>query len=159
MEHTLLLKSDDIPKLTKISGNTDIDSLTPYIYAAQKNEIRRVLGLNLYNKILADFETDTLAGSYLTIYDEFVVDMLVYYSAANFTQFGSYQMSNGGIYRHIPDNGESVEYSEVALLITRFQQLGAAVELIFKDWIKDNPVAEYTQNCTSNSFKFNWFLD
>lgn len=156
---TLLLRTDDLSKLTKLSGNIDLDNLTPYIYAAQKNDIRRILGLNLYNKILNDFEQDELAGNYLLIYDEFIVDMLVYYSAANYMQFGSYTIANGGVFRMVPDNAEPVDASEVEKLIIRFQQLGASVELIFKDWIKDNPVPEYTTNCNSNSFKFNWFLD
>jgi hypothetical protein len=159
-EQTLLLRADDIPRLTKLSGNIDIDILTPYIYTAQKNEIRRILGIPLYNKILIDFENDELTGLYLNIYEDFIVDMLVYYSVATFTQFGSYQISNGGIYRHVPENSESVDISEVNTLISRFQQLGAAIELVFVDWIKDNPVPEYTKSCNSgNSFKLNWFLD
>lgn len=156
---TLLLKTDDLPRLTRLSGNIDVDSVTPYIYTAQKNQIRRVLGLPLYNKILADFDADTLAGNYLTIYEDFIVDMLVYYSAANYVQFGSYSISNGGIYRTVPENAESVAMTEIEKLINRYNELGAAVELVFVDWIKDNPVTEYTKTCsTANRFKFNWYL-
>lgn len=159
MSTTLLLRPDDLPKLTKLSGNIDVDNLTPYIYTAQKNEIRRILGLPLYNKILTDFTNDALAGLYLTIYNEFIVDMLVYYSASNYVQFGSFQISNGGIYRHVPENSSAVDDSEIGKLINRYNQLGAAVELVFKEWIRDNSVPEYNSNCARNSFKFNWFLD
>jgi len=159
MSTTLLLRANDLPKLTKLSGNIDVDNLTPFIYTAQKNEIRRILGIPLYNKIVADFETDALADLYLTIYEEFVVDMLVYYSASHYVQFGSFQISNGGIYRHVPENSSAVDEPEISKLITRYNMLGAAVELVFKDWIKDNSVPEYTSNCGSNSFKLNWFLD
>lgn len=154
----LLLKTGDIPRLTKLSGNIDIDSLVPFIYTAQKNEIKRVLGLDLYNKILTDFIADTLADNYLIIYDEFIVDMLAYYSAANYMKFAPYQISNGGVYKHAPENAEIVDSLEVDKLITRYYSLGEGVELVFKEWIKDNPVPEYTQSCKNKSFKFPWML-
>lgn len=67
-------------------------------------------------------------------------------------------IANGGVFRMIPDNAEPVDANEIDKLIIRFQQLGASVELVFKDWIKYNPVPEYNQSCENNSFKFNWFL-
>jgi hypothetical protein len=47
----LFLKPNDIPALTSFSGNIDIDQLAPCISIAQQTYIKRVLGLNLYNKI------------------------------------------------------------------------------------------------------------
>jgi len=78
MATTLLLKADDIARLTSISGNVDLNILTPWIFSAQLNDIRRILGLNLYNKILVDFDNDDLTGEYKTIYDNYVSQMLVF---------------------------------------------------------------------------------
>lgn len=159
-EITLLLGPNDMPRLTKISGNVDVDSLTPFIYIAQSTDIKRVLGAELYNKILTDFDNDDLSGEYLTIYDNFIVDMLVYYSSANFIKFAPYQISNGGIYRHVPENSDAVDVEEVNQLINRYNQLGAAIEQMFYEYMKDITLPEYSKTCGDEAlrFKFPWQL-
>lgn len=160
-ETTLLLHDNDIPKLTAISGNLDIDKLKPYIYMAQKIDVKRVLGINLYNKIVEDFENDALTGLYETIYNEFVVDLLVYYSAAQYVAFGGFQIDNGGIFRHQPSSTALLPEDSIDKLITRFNNKGASIELVFNDWIKSNPVAEYPigGDCSGtgySQYKFPW---
>ena len=72
----LLLKPNDIPRLTSLSGNIDIDSIAPHVFTAQLNDVRRILGTNLYDKILSDYDADTLANEYATIYNDYVLMML-----------------------------------------------------------------------------------
>lgn len=159
MERDLLLKEDDIARLTSFSGNIDIDKLAPFIYTAQTNEIRRVLGLNLYNKILTDFINDTLAGDYLTIYNDYVVDMLTYYAASDYITFGTYMIDNGGIYRHEADNAVLVDQPDVDKLAMKYNSLGANMELKYLEFIKTITIPEIDNNCKDdNSFKFPWFL-
>jgi len=74
---TLFLKENDIPALTSFSGNIDADSLKPHIFTAQTNDIKRILGTDLYNKMLADYEADALTGLYKTIYEDYLVPMEV----------------------------------------------------------------------------------
>lgn len=162
MKKILLLKEDDIPKLTSISGNVDVDSLTPYIKMAQDTELKRILTIPLYNKILEDFESDRLKGKYKIIYEEFVVDLLVYYSAMNIILFNSFRVDNGGVYQYEPKNATPIEMEEIEKIANRYRRLGAAVELSFTDWIRNNKVTEYSNsgNCNAfnNSFKLPWYL-
>ena len=95
---TILLKSNDIYKLTSLSGNIELDKLTPYMSIAQNMEIKRVLTENLYNKILNDFDNDTLTGLYETIYEEFVVYLMVHYTASHYLVNAAYFQSNGGLF-------------------------------------------------------------
>lgn len=159
-ETTLLLKTDDIARLSSISGNVDIDKLTPFIYTAQKNEIRRILGYTLYNKIVEDFDNDTLTDEYLIIYDEFVVDMLVYFASADFIKMGAYQITNGGVFKHNPENAEVVDLNEIKSLSASYKSLGNAVELVFKDYMSGITVEEYKGNCSTsnNSLGLNWLI-
>ena len=60
--NTILLGPNYVQKLTAISGNVDMDKLTPFMWIAQNNEIKRILTDDLYNKILTDFENDALTG-------------------------------------------------------------------------------------------------
>lgn len=163
MEQTLLLSVNDIPKYTSISSNLDIDRITPNILLAQRNELKRILGIDLYNKILEDFKNDNLTGIYKIIYDEFIIDMLVNYSAYYIVLFNSLRIDNGGNFYYEPDNARSVDIEDTEKLANRFSKMGAAVELQYYKWLKSNKVPEVkgSGSCDSkgNSYKLNWFLD
>lgn len=160
---TLLLYVDAIPMYSQISGNLDVDRISVGIRTAQRNELKRILGIDLYNKILEDFKNDALTGIYKTIYDEFVIDMLVNYSAYYIVLFNSLRIDNGGNFYYEPDNARSVDIEDTEKLANRFSKMGAAVELQYYKWLKSNKVPEVkgSGSCDSkgNSYKLNWFLD
>lgn len=158
-ETTLLLKPNDVTKLTNISGNVDIDKLTPWIYIAQSNKIKRMLGMALYDKIVLDFENDTLAGDYLIIYEEFIVDILVYYTSYFYWSFGSFQLDNAGAYKKAIENGEPLEDETLIRVAKMYEQQAQAVEMVYEDWVKDKVIPEITPTCDNkNSRGLNWFL-
>lgn len=159
----LLLSVDDIPARSFISGNLDVDRIAIGIKLAQRTEIKRVLGLELYNKIVDDFANDTLTGLYKTIYDEFVVDMLVNYSAYNIVLFNSLRVDNAGSFFYEPDDARSADMEDTEKIASRYQKIGAAIELQFYKWLSTNKIPERLDSgscCSSklNTFKMNWFL-
>lgn len=162
-ETTLLLRPNDLNKLTNISGNVDIDKLTPFIYIAQSTKLKRILTLPLYDKILEDFENDDLSGDYLLIYEEFIVDILVYFSAYFYWSFGSYQLDNSGAYRKTIDNGEPLEAEELIRVAKMYEQLAQSIVLVYEDFLKDKEIPELQPNnsCnkSSNSRGLNWYLN
>lgn len=156
----LLLRTDDITRLTAISGNVDIDAIVPFIYVAQKNEIKRILGSELYNKILTDYDNNTLSGEYEFIYSEFIVDMLSYFSAAYFVTFSPYKITNAGIYRSVPENSDSVGIEEIDSVIKNYKYLANNIELLFVEYMKNITIPEYTSCDDNNSnYGFDWVLD
>lgn len=153
---TLFLNENDIPFITSISGNIDIDSLKPHIYVAQTTEIKRVLGVNLYNKIYDDYVNSTLTGVYETIFNEYVKDMLVYFSCSIYVQFGGYKIANQGIFKSTAENGQAVDYKEISALGSKYKQLASNVEQNFRTFIQDNPIAEYSSN-TDETNIIKWY--
>lgn len=147
MRTTLMLDANDIPLLTSFDGNIDTDKLKPFIYLAQKNDIKNILGLELYKKILEDYETRTLEGIYDTIYKEYVIEMLVFFSCSKYMAFGGYKTSNNGIHKTSYNGAQVVDYKEVAILISRYDQLATNIETSFYEFMKDpeiyNLVPEY----------------
>ena len=129
---TLMLNQNDIPSLTSFDGNIDPDKLKPYIYQAQKHDVKRILGKELYDKIYADYVDDSLTDEYKEIYDEYIIDMLVYFSCAKYTEFGGYRTANNGITKPT----QAVNYEEVRILIARYEQLGKSVENAFLEHMK-----------------------
>lgn len=158
-EFTMLLTTDDMPRLSSISGNVDVDKLTPFIYTAQKNKVRKVLGVPLYNKIIKDFEDDTLTGYYKVIYEEFVADMLIYYACADFIALGTFEITNAGVFRYNADNGDAVETTDLNSLVLRYSSLGDAVVRDYQEYLKTVSIAEVQTTCSSgNSLGLNWYI-
>lgn len=160
MKQLILLSEDDIPRLTAISGNIDVDNLTPYIKMAQDTQLKRILTAPLYDKILNDYSKNNLRGVYLNIYNDFVVDLLVYYSAMNVVLFNSFEVSNGGVYQKEPVNADPLGMEDVEKIATRYRQLGASVELEFNKWIRHNKVKEYKNSgCGDNTnYQLSWYF-
>lgn len=148
----LWLTQNDISEKTAFSGNIDADSLIPFVQMAQKNDLKRILGLNLYNKIDDDIQNDTpLTGDYLTIFNEYAVDLLVYYSCTNYMGFGGYKTANAGIFKQIGDNVTPVDFKEVDVLIGRYRQLAVNVETAFYDYIKTINIPEWNLTTETSS--------
>ncbi len=140
----LWLKENDIPELTAFSGNIDADSLKPFIHIAQTTDMKRILGIDLYNKIDTDIQAGTaFTGEYLKIFNEFIVDMLVYFSCSKYMGFGGYKTANAGVYKQTIENAAVVDYKEVNVLIGRYTQIAEGVELEFYKYMKTIELTEY----------------
>jgi len=146
----LLLKPNDIPRLTSLSGNIDIDKIAPHVFTAQLNDVRRILGTNLYNKILSDYEADTLADEYLTIYNDYVLMMLAYYSAYYFIGMGPYKIVNNGIVKMTIEGGTSIDMKEADILANKYKGMAGTYEIGLNDYLSTISIPEYTQEDKKN---------
>jgi len=146
----LLLKPNDIPRLTSLSGNIDIDKIAPHVFTAQLNDVRRILGTNLYNKILDSYTADTLADEYLTIYNNYVLMMLAYYSAYYFIGVGSYQIVNNGIVKTTVEGGTSIDMKEADILANKYKGMAGTYEIGLNDYLSTISIPEYTQEDKKN---------
>jgi len=102
---------------TPLGGKIDVDRYKFCIIDAQNSKVKELLGDTLYNKIETDYEADTLTGIYQTLYNEFIKPIVIHQSAVEYLTIGSFQVSNGGIYKHTPANGTPVEMTDVKYII------------------------------------------
>lgn len=161
MNDLLLIKNNTnvMQRLTSINGNIDVDKLIPSIWAVQVTDIKRILSDALYNKILEDFDTNTLTGIYLSIYEDYVAPMLVFYATSDFVKRNPIIIANGGNFKHTPENGVAADYKETDRQSKYYREMGAHFELEFYEFMKDKNVIEYKRDCVDvNTFKFPWYL-
>tara|TARA_R110000744_G_scaffold121116_2_gene225541 strand:+ start:12265 stop:12741 length:477 start_codon:yes stop_codon:yes gene_type:complete len=147
----LLLTSTDIPSLTSFSGNIDADAIKPYIYLAQKNDIKRILGLDLYVKIYDDYVAGTLEGDYKIIYEDYVVEMLVFFSCSKYMIFGGYKTTNNGIHKVNIDGAMVPDPKEVNKLSAEYKSLANSSEINFYEYIKTVDLPEWTETTEDSS--------
>ena len=100
----LFITAEQVKATTSISSGTDNDPIEQKIYYAQKTDVLRVLGQPLYEKIYADLSTNTpLTGEYLKIFDEYLIDMHVFFTAHYFVLFNEVKVGNTG--NTVPTSG------------------------------------------------------
>jgi hypothetical protein len=117
MADIYLIEYAQLTNATPLGGDIDVDRYKFCILDAQNSKIKELLGDTLYTKIETDYDEDNLTGNYLTLYNEFVKPILIHQSAVEYLTIGSFQIANGGIYKHTPQNGTAVELSDVKYLI------------------------------------------
>jgi len=113
MEEIILLSDNEITSSTPLGGNIDVDKYRFCIIDAQNSKLEEVLGENLFNKILADFQAETLTGNYEVLFSKYIKPFLIHQSALEYILCAAYMVDNGGIYRHTPQNGQPADKTEV----------------------------------------------
>jgi hypothetical protein len=118
-DNVLMVDKTTIYKYTQLSGNIDIDKVTPFVKVAQDIQVQEVCGTKLYRKLLTDIQNNTLAGNYLKLVNEYLQPMLIHYAMADLMLFHGYEISNAGIIRNAPENTQLPDKNEIDTLVKR----------------------------------------
>ncbi len=153
MATTLLIKTIDLTKGTPLGGNIDIDSYVSVIKESQVFVVEPILGTKLYNKIIADYAEDALSGHYQIIHENYVKPILIHTTAAEYILIASYNVANGGIFKHQPENSSSVSKVEVDFLSNKQKtKADVYIERLQKYLCdKNSEIPEYT-SAQDNAF-------
>ena len=143
MATKLFISPAQVKQTTILGGNIDVDKFNFCIESVQITVIEPLLGTELYDKIVTDFTANTLAGDYETIFNEYVFNITKHESTAQYLNIAQYNVSNGGIFKHSPENSEVVEASEVKNLSEVYHNNAQMYIQRFNKWICKNNVTEY----------------
>lgn len=157
---TLLIRPSEITQFTPMGGNVDIDKYTPCIFDVQVMVIEPLLGKKLYDKILSEFEANTLTGKYLELYDDYLKPILRHQVFAEYVEIGSYTVANAGIFKHQPENSEVVSKGEVQFLAQTARTKAQTYIERAERWLRGSGISEYSGNCGGGDVKVSmgWLL-
>lgn len=144
MAFKLFITPENVKETTSISGGTDNDIISQKIYYAQITDVQRILGQPLYDKFYADLLAETpLTPQYSVIFDKYIIDLHVFYSAYYFTIFNEAKSSNVGNTVLNPDRGQS--YTKTDLLAESYKNLAISVENNFRKYMETANISEWEQ--------------
>lgn len=142
MTTKLFITAEQVKATTSISGGTDNDSINQKIYYAQITDIMRVLGQSLYDKIYADIAGAVpLTGEYLKIFDKYIIDMHVFFTAHYFTLFNEVKSSNTG--NNIFQSGNWQPSEKTVQLSEQYKSLAISVETNFRTYMENSALPEW----------------
>ena len=90
---------------TDLNDNVDTELLRNAVRESQDIEIQRILGTNLYEKILSEINASTLSGVYLTLVEDYVQNSLLYWAYYYALEYVMLRPRNNGLL--IPNGGEN----------------------------------------------------
>lgn len=138
-----LITPQEIVETTIIGGDVDIDKYNYCIENAQIMTIEPLLGSELYDKIVLDFDADTLSGLYLILYTDYVKPILKFKTASEYIEVCSYSLTNGGLLKTTTTNKEATPIEEVEKLSGKYDSLAQMYIERFNKWIGLNSLDEY----------------
>jgi len=155
MATVLFITRTDLVKNSIIDGNVDTDKFIQFVKVAQQIEIKNYLGTALYDKISTDIASVSgLSGNYLTLVNDYVQPMLIWYAQAEYIPYAAYSIKQGGIYKHTSENAETVSKTEVDFLVQKARNTAEYYTQRFLDYINNNSglFPEYSQNSGGDVF-------
>ncbi len=142
MTTKLFITAEQVKATTSISSGTDNDPIEQKIYYAQITDIVRVLGQDLYDKIYTDLDNNTpLTDEYLKIFDKYIIDMHVFFTAHYFVLFNEVKVGNTG--NTVPTSGAWQPSSKTVALSEQYQSLAISVETNFRTYMEKSELPEW----------------
>jgi hypothetical protein len=135
----LFITAEQFKATTSISSATDNELILQKIYYAQISDVTRVLGQSLVDKITNDFAN--LQGIYKTIYDKYIIDMHVFYTAYYFTLFNEVKQSNIGNTILSVANGQPTQ--KTYQLADQYKNLAVTIEDNFRKFMGNTTIPEW----------------
>ena len=155
MATALFISRTDLVKNSIIDGNVDTDKFIQFVKIAQEIHIQHYLGTDLYNKIASLINLDTINGTiYETLLKDYVQPMLIHYAMVDYLPFAAYQIKNGGIFKHVSENAETVSKNEVDYLVEKERTMAEYYTRRFISYMDFNQTSypEYTSNTNDDIY-------
>ena len=121
MATVLFINRTDLVRNSILDGNVDSDKYLPFLKLAQEIHIQNYLGTKMYNALtLAMPNIDQPANArWKLLLDDYVVPMLIWFAQVDYIPFASYQIRNGGMFKHRSENADTVSKDEVDYLVEK----------------------------------------
>ena len=122
---TLLISPARLIKDTAFNGSLDQNLAAPYILVAQDREIWPWLGTDLYDKLKADVEGDSLTGNYLTLVKDYIQPALTHFAFNEILPFLRVRLVNNAVQIMSSEQSTSATASDIKPLQDRAQAIAS----------------------------------
>ena len=127
MAEVLFITNTDLKRKTYLNGSIDADKILPYIKLAQDIYLENYLGTKLFDKIktlISSGDINLVANAdYKFLLDSYIKPTTIHSALVEYLPNAAYRVTNQGIYKHLPENAETVDKNEVDFLIEKQRNL------------------------------------
>ena len=157
MATVLFIDRTDLVRNSILDGNVDTDKFIFFIKTAQEIHIQNYLSTQMYDALTAAIVAgiDLPANArWKSLLDEYVVPMLIWFTQVDYIPFASYQIRNGGMFKHRSENADTVSKDEVDYLVEKARTNAEWYSRRFIDFMSFNQTLypEYTSNSNDDIY-------
>jgi hypothetical protein len=142
MAKALFITTNDLRRKSLVGGSVDADKFIQFIEVSQDIHIQNYLGTSLYDKISTLITGGTIDDAanadYKTLLNDYITPMLIWFAQSDYYMFASYQVSNGGVYKHRSESSETLSMEEIHYLVENSKSKAQFYTRRFLDYIIDN---------------------
>lgn len=154
MATALFINRQDLLRNSIIDGNVDTDKYIQFIKLAQEIHIQNYMGTKMYNALSEAMPNidDPENERWKSLLDNYIVPMVIWFSQVDYIPFSSYQIRNGGMFKHRSENAESVSKDEVDFLVEKARTNAEWYSRRFVDYMSFNQTTypEYYSNVNND---------
>ena len=156
MATVLFINRTDLLRNSIIDGNVDTDKYIQFIKLAQEIHIQNYMGTKLYEGLTTAMPNinDNNNARWKLLLDDYIVPMLIWFSQVDYIPFASYQIRNGGMFKHRSENAETVSKEEVDYLVEKARTNAEWYSRRFIDYMSFNQTLfhEYTSSTNDDIY-------
>ena len=151
MATVLFINRTDLIRNSIIDGNVDTDKYIFFLKTAHEIHLQNYMGTKLYEGLTAALIAgiDLAANKrWKTLLDDYIVPMGIWFTQVDYIPFASYQIRNGGMFKHRSENADTVSKEEVDYLVEKARTNAEWYSRRFIDFMSFNQTLypEYTNN-------------
>jgi len=119
--NALLISPKTFKDRTPAHTNTDDKLIYPIIKVVQDFRVRDLLGSALFAKLQDGIDNANLAGDYLTLRDDYLIDVMIWLVMAEMPDTLQYQYANIGVVINNADKTQSVDVAKLNELKSKYK--------------------------------------
>lgn len=148
MATQLLINTEDLKRLSSLSGNIDDDKLIQYVKIAQDTQVKNYLGTDLLERYQAGLTASDLSAAETALLENYIKDMVVHWTVVVVLKHAPYTIANNGIYKKTSENAETVSKEELDSLVQQHREIAVSYSQEFIDYMCENgsTFPEYSSN-------------
>jgi len=141
-----ILKKDAFVELSYVDSNIQTSLYKVAAKRAQDNSIEPILGTPLYKKILADIQSGSMAGIYVTLTDDYIIPYLVTTTEIELAPHLNWEMRNKAVGTSSDDTITATDERGLYSLTDQIRKSGQVYKRRLVAYLCDNSadMAEYT---------------
>ena len=130
-----------------VNENVSSKLIDRVILEAQEMDILPLLGEILYERILDDIDTDSLAGEYKTLVETYLAPVLAYRVYQRLIYALGFKVAEGNVYRSQSENGAAVTNTDLSLLSRNAAKIAENYSDRLVNWLcnRTSAIPEYIQ--------------
>ena len=156
MATQLFINRTDLVRNSILDGNIDTSKFIQFIKIAQEIHVQNYMGTKLYDGLSTAIPNiDQPANArWKILLDDYIVPMLIWFAQVDYLPFAAYQIKQGGIYKHVSENAETVDKNEVDYLVEKERSLAEYFTRRFIQFMDFNQSSypEYTSNTNDDIY-------